>query len=317
MTTITSTTVTPHPFTPERSYPFRKREDGTFHVPLSPSCKKTKGFIYRIKNHDTDTSYVGKFSGTFARNVSRYVSNVNNEAKDPTKFGDDVRAGHQFSIGILHVIQEDEDINEEEAWFIFMKGLSEDLYNVTRGKNGSRPLAVSKDIQKIPSEKMDAVFRKVYQSPERKVSFRTTSRKKNHAHITLARADLSGPGVYKITQVTDIGRKVEYVGKAANVQKRLSTHTHYANHPNKKNVRGTALYDALNTSSNQFYVSKIDIESIQVAAENEFGLRPAKEDIEASAIRVLQTIEHGYNRVAGSSVNVQNSTQSTRRKLFK
>jgi hypothetical protein len=121
--------------------------------------------------------------------------------------------------------------------------------------------------------------------------------------------------VYKITQITEHGRKLEYVGKATNLKNRISTHIHYANNPNKKQAVENPLYKAIHTAYEEFYISEIDTQTIRSAVLKESGVDPTKEDIEASAIRVLQTQRHGYNRVAGSNINVQN-TKTVKRKLF-
>lgn len=330
MTTAVASTP-PVVSTPPRKYPFLKKSDGSFYVPLSPKAKKVNNFIYRIKNHTSGTSYVGKCSNRFAKNVSRYVSAINNPAKDTTKFGADVRAGETFTIGILYKIKPGEDINQEEVRWIKQKKLVDKLYNITKGGNGGRSIARAASTKKITAATMDALFRKVYKSPERKIrlfkkmSPSTSGKKKppkqQHSiklattFTPLKKQNDTPSGVYKITQVTEHGRKLEYVGKATNLKNRISTHIHYANNPSKKQAAENPLYKAIHTAYEEFYISEIDTQTIRSAVLKESGVDPTKEDIEASAIRVLQTQRHGYNRVAGSNINVQN-TKTAKRKLF-
>ena len=133
---------------PANWYPVQRNKKGRIQVDLPASLRKKKGLIYvwrkKKQQGGKERLLIGKTGGSLNTRVASYVSKFNEvgsenrvKKKGSKAFLIDMKKHPEhFEIGILHVLQPDEDLDLFESLFIKHKGTLYDLYNENGGGGG-------------------------------------------------------------------------------------------------------------------------------------------------------------------------------------
>lgn len=142
---VSSRLLAPHhadsPITPAKNFPVVVEEDGHITAAITPTSKKLKNVIYRIRNLVTGKTYIGQTSSEFGKRMSSHMWRVN---ADETKI---IRgAFHQeiadnpnnFDVGIIRHFDEDFNLDVLETEIIEHAKRNGLVYNKRKGGGGSK-----------------------------------------------------------------------------------------------------------------------------------------------------------------------------------
>lgn len=125
---------------PQKYYPFEKKSNGRIFAQLTPSAKKKRNVIYKIKNLKSNKNYTGKTAQEFAKRAYSHHYGINHPEKD---FGGSdlyqaIRENpHQFVIGIqLEQSNMDVSLEKLEKYCIDANESFSTGYNKNKGGGG-------------------------------------------------------------------------------------------------------------------------------------------------------------------------------------
>jgi hypothetical protein len=129
---------------PKKWYPLFRNEKGKIKFSLPSQLGKFKRLIYIFRNKEKLSYLIGKTGTSLNVRSSGYAKDFNeigseNRAKKEGKKGflTDVKQNPEhFEVGILHVLNDDDDLNLFETLFIDYKRKIDNLYNDHRGGGG-------------------------------------------------------------------------------------------------------------------------------------------------------------------------------------
>jgi hypothetical protein len=139
-------------FKPTRWFSLRRDVNGEIKIPLPPSLRKIKRLIYIFRNRKKNCFLIGKTGGSLNSRMSGYVTIFNEEGsenrvkkKGRKSFLMDVKSHPEhFDVGILYVLQPDDDLDFFEIQFIKYKKRHDQLYNDNGGGGGGSAHAEEK-----------------------------------------------------------------------------------------------------------------------------------------------------------------------------
>lgn len=153
--------------------------------------------IYKIKNLINDKIYIGKTEVRFVERYWNHVWKLNNRSHDNKylekswwKYGDT-----NFVFEVVHILDNDEDINNLENYYIELFDSFNNGYNLTMGGEGKRGYVTSDKAKMIigAKNKINNLGKK--HSEETKIKMRKSSRHLSPSPQTIEKIKLARTGI--------------------------------------------------------------------------------------------------------------------------
>lgn len=222
---------------------FSFKIDGT--IELSETASKTSNIIYIFKNVEQNKYLIGKTGNSLQIRLNNYLNNINNSSIQ-SEFLKDIRQDPLvFQLGILHVLSDDEDLDQLEVQFITAMKANQ-LYNQNKGGGGG-----------VARQEEEPVNYEIPDSPSRLTPIKRYPFNKDIKPQFSPTAYKSVPKTANSSQIYSILEKStgqRYIGTSYNFINRSRQHGYAASHG-----KSELLHRAMKKNPTDFSVGLIPI----------------------------------------------------------
>lgn len=293
-----------------------RKKNGGIKFALPSSLRKIERLIYIFRNKEKKCDLIGKTGGSLNKRCSGYASLVNKEGterkvreKGRKAFLTDIKQNPEhFEVGILHVLQPEEDLNLFESLFIECKGKVYKLYNDRSGGGGGLSHAEeSSSVYAIPKPETGLFTPEKYYRFGRddRGSIRPQFSPNFKPKLERLRDHLEETQEYTYA-IKDLDTGKRYIGITGNPEKRAKEHGYAAEYCDSDHAKydpdriSGCLHPAMAEDPNRFGIGILPVRSLGSINSEElenYVLLTGIGKVERYAIEIKQSLvsQNGFN----------------------